>query len=379
MSLGASIVWLVLGLVLLGWGGDWLVRGATRIATFLGISPLVIGLTVVAFGTSAPELAVSVMACSQGETDLAIGNVVGSNLFNTFFILGAAALIVPLAIERRMIRFDVPFMVMLTISAYAMVWDGELSRFEGLGLLTALLLYLFLLGRATRQARRGEASRSDDAASSPSATPVTWQAMLAALGILVVGLVLLLAGSNSIVAGAVGLARRAGLSELLIGATIIAAGTSLPEVAASLVAAAKGQRDLAVGNVVGSNILNIGCVLAICAGVSPSAIPVTAQSLHVDLPIVVASAVVCWPIVISKASVGRAEGALLLAGYVFYMTLQVMYAIGSPWAEPTAYYSVRFALPGLTVALCLFAGFEVMRDRSRRRAEVTASDSPSAE
>lgn len=365
MTIGEAIFWLVLGLVLLVWGGEWLVRGATRIASFLGIPPLVIGLTIVAFGTSAPELAVGVVACSQGEVDLAFGNVVGSNLFNTLFILGISAIVIPLSIDRRLIRFDIPFMVLLSVATLAMAWDGEFNRMEAFSFYVALGFYLLMLGRATRQSKAAEPEQVDNSPKSTS-EKITGLQLLLALIFLVAGFALLLVGSNSIVSGAVALARSAGLSELLIGATIIAAGTSLPEVAASLIAAARGERDLAVGNVVGSNILNLGLILATCAAVSPTNLPIAPRALHVDLPIMVAAAIICWPIVISKGSIGRAEGAFLFGGYLLYMTLQILDAIAHPQSESIAYYTTRIVVPMLTIGLVLFASWEILRQKRRK-------------
>lgn len=373
MSIGAAVLWIIVGLVLLVLGGDWLVRGATRIATFLGIPPIVIGLTIVAFGTSAPELAVGVVACTQGEVDLAFGNVVGSNIFNTLFILGISAVIVPLSIEKRLIRFDIPFMILITVATFLLAWDGVFSRQDAIGFYLALAFYLFMLGRATRNSSTDSGAEPADANVTPSETDaaiprkLTGAQIVMAIVFLVAGLVLLLIGSNSIVSGAVALARKMGLSELLIGATIIAAGTSLPEVAASLIAACKGERDLAVGNVVGSNILNLALILSTCGLVASSGLPIPERAMQVDLPLVVAAAVICWPIVLSKRSIGRAEGGLLFGGYITYMTLQILDATSNQLSETITFYCVKIIAPLLTIALCLFAGWEVLRDRRRKK------------
>jgi len=298
------------GLVALILGAQLLVRGASRLALSFGISPLVVGLTVVAMGTSSPELAVSVQGAWSGQTDLALGNVVGSNIFNVLFILGMSALITPLVVAGQVIRQEVPIMIGASLLLFACALDGAIGRLEGGVFLLGLVAYtLFLIV----QSRRNQANSNDiDAAGG-------WDARLPGqLALVGGGLLLLVMGSNWLVSGAVALATRLGVSELVIGLTIVAAGTSLPEVATSVLAALRGERDIAVGNVVGSNIFNILGVLGVTAVVAPAGLPVAPAMLSFDLPAMVAVAVACLPIFFTGSTIARWEGAVFLGYYVAY-------------------------------------------------------------
>ena len=281
---------------------------------------MVIGLTVVAFGTSAPELAVSVSSALAGRADIAVGNVVGSNIFNVLFILGASALIVPLAVNSTLIRSDVPLMIAASLLAAAQCLDGSVSRVEGGLLFAGLLVYT---ARCVTAGRRE--SSSDQSGQQPSDTgstglvpPDKTHSRLRNVLLIAAGLVLLVLGSEWLVAAATTLARQMGISELVIGLTIVAAGTSLPEVATSIVAAMKGERDIAVGNVVGSNLFNILGVLGLAAALSPGGIAVSVQALTFDIPVMVASAVACFLVCLSGREISRFEGALLLGSYIAY-------------------------------------------------------------
>lgn len=353
MVIVTAIGWLVAGLVALLFGGDWLVRGASRLALLAGMSPLVIGLTVVAFGTSAPELAVSVAASLQGKTELALGNVVGSNLFNMFFILGLTALIVPLSVERRLIRLDVPVMVLLSIMVPIVGWDGTISRADGGLLIVLMLLYLGSLLRGSKRSPESVAVHPEEIAPMLPTGFVAgrWRKGIVSLAVIVAGLALLLFGSQAIVRGAVDLARLAGMSEMLIGLTIVAAGTSLPEVAASLVAASKGERDIAVGNVVGSNLFNVGMVLGSSAAVSSIGVPVPEAAWERDLFTFVVSALVCLPIFATGRVVSRWEGALLLAGYGLFLTTQILAAVEHPQSDGFDGAVLRLAVPVILTVL----------------------------
>ncbi len=353
MVIVTAIGWLVAGLVALLLGGDWLVRGASRLALLAGMSPLVIGLTVVAFGTSAPELAVSVAASVQGKTELALGNVVGSNLFNMFFILGLTALIVPLRVEKRLIRLDVPVMVLLSIMVPIVGWDGTIGRADGGLLIAMLLLYLGSLLRSSKRSPGSIETHPEELAPMLSTGFVAgrWRKVLVSLVVVVAGLALLLVGSQAIVRGAVDLARLAGMSEMLIGLTIVAAGTSLPEVAASLVAASKGERDIAVGNVVGSNLFNVGMVLGSSAAVSSIGVPVPESAWERDLFAFVVSALVCLPIFATGRVVSRWEGALLLIGYGLFLTTQILAAVEHPQSDGFDGTMLRIAVPVILIVL----------------------------
>ena len=307
---------LLAGLVLLTGGAEALVRGAARVASVLGVSPLVIGLTVVAFGTSAPEMAVSVKAALADRADLALGNVVGSNIFNVLFILGVSAAITPLAVHRQLLRFDL--WVMFAASGLMLVLglDGRISRVDGAALFAGIVVYVVWCVRAGRR----ENARIDNGF--PSETGPVRGAQPAALAVSLVliaaGLALLVLGARWLVDGAVGFATALGVSELTIGLTIVAAGTSLPEAATSVVAAIRGQRDIAIGNVVGSNIFNILAVLGASAAIADSGVRVSPEALRFDIPVMLLAAALCLPIFYTARRVDRWEGWLFLAGYVAY-------------------------------------------------------------
>jgi cation:H+ antiporter len=298
---------LLSGLVLLFVGGELLVRGAVRLALAIGTSPLIIGLTVVAFGTSSPELAVSVLAGLRGSSDLAVGNVVGSNIFNVLFILGISALIVPLVVSQQLIRIDVPIMIAVSLLFLIFALDRMLSPAESIVLVALLLVYIvvqiFISGRTTV----------------PSAGVYEGRWYIDVVLILL-GLALLLIGSRWFLDGAVSLAHLLGATELVIGLTIVAAGTSLPEVATSVIAGIRGQRDIAVGNIIGSNIFNLLAVLGLTGLISARGIPISAAAAATDIPIMLAVAILCLPIFITGYTVDRREAVLFLGYYALYVT-----------------------------------------------------------
>jgi len=287
----SDVVAFAAGLALLGFGAELLVRGASRLAAAFGISPIVIGLTVVAFGTSAPELAVSLKAAFAGQADLAMGNVIGSNILNVLLILGASAVIVPLVVHAQLIRLDVPLLIGVSVLVLLMGLDGRIGRLDGLLLFAGALAYTgFLVRQSRRENAAVQAEYAAEYAAKRVASPLV-------NGLLVLaGLVLLVGGSRLLVTAALAFARAMGVSELIVGLTIVAAGTSLPEIATSILAAARGERDIAVGNVVGSNLFNILIVLGLTALVSPDGVAVAPGALDFDLPVMVAVAVACLPI-----------------------------------------------------------------------------------
>jgi cation:H+ antiporter len=313
-----TVVLFVAGLGLLVLGAEWLVKGASRLAAAVGVSPLVIGLTVVAFGTSAPEVAVSVKSAWAGQPDLALGNVVGSNLFNVLFILGASASITPLAVASQLVRLDVPVMIGLSFLTLALAADGSLGRLDGALLFAGAIGYTAF---QIRQSRKESAAIRDEFAQEYGPTRSSAAANLTYVA---AGLVCLVLGSRWLVAGAVALARAFEVSELVIGLTIVAAGTSLPEVATSLLAAIRGEPDIAVGNAVGSNIFNLLAVLGVSALASPEGLPAPAALVRFDLPIMVAVAVACLPIFASGALIARWEGVLFLCYYAAYTAYVVL-------------------------------------------------------
>lgn len=321
-----SLLFLFLGLAVLTCGAELLVRGASRLAVGMGITPLVVGLTVVAYGTSAPELVVSVQSALAGQSDLALGNVVGSNIFNVLFILGLSALIVPLKVDQKLIRFDVPLMIGLSGLVLALGWNGRLGPLEGLVFLLGLLGYTaWAIIESQRESARVEREYAQEFGNS-QAKP-TWSANALQAGLVLLGLVLLVLGARWFLFGAVEIARNLGVSELVIGLTIVAAGTSLPEVATSIVAAIRGERDIAVGNVVGSNIFNILGVLGLSALTAKDGIGVAATALAVDIPIMVGVAIACFPVFATGNVISRWNGAVFLGYYIAYTLAIVLSAL----------------------------------------------------
>lgn len=351
------LVWLIAGLVLLVVGAEALVRGASRLAVSAGISPLVVGLTVVAFGTSSPELAVSVEAALSGNSGIAVGNVIGSNIFNVLFILGLSALIVPLAVSAQLVRLDVPLMIVLSVLVLLMALDDRLGWIDGALLLIGLVAYVTFL---IREGRVEDAPTDIDAAGGFLSTRP------GCVMLIVVGLVLLVLGSSWLVDSAVEIAARLGVSDLVVGLTIVAAGTSMPEVVTSVIAAIRGERDIAVGNVVGSNIFNIMGVLGIASVVAPEGIPVADAVIGFDLPVMIAVALACLPIFFIGGSIGRWKGSLLLAYYVAYTAYLIMAATDHDALGRFSTVMVYFVLPITALTLVAVSGLEIRRRRRER-------------
>ncbi len=348
----AAIAFLVVGLVLLVYSADFLVKGAANLAAALGISPLVVGLTVVAFGTSAPELAVSVMSAFKGQADLAVGNVIGSNIFNVLVILGISAMIIPLTVHAQLVRFDVPVMIFLSLLLFPLSMDGVLSRRDGVILVALLLGYLFILIRGSRREKdAGVLGEFGEEYGKPDADP-KW---LKNIAFVVFGVAGLVVGSDRLVYGAVFIAKHFGVSELIIGLTIISAGTSLPEVATSVVAALKGQRDIAVGNVVGSNIFNIVTVLGVSSLVAPEGVAVAKAALDFDMLFMIAIAVAALPVFFHGYRIGRASGFFFLAFYVAYIIYLILdaksHSAFSTYREVMLLYVAPAAALALSVLL----------------------------
>ncbi|WP_278314455.1 calcium/sodium antiporter [Lolliginicoccus levis] len=369
-----TLLSLVGGLVLLVGGGELLVRGATSLAQSIGMSALVVGLTVVSFATSAPELAVSTGAALDGYPGLAIGNVVGSNIANIFLILGVGALLAPLLVTSRIVRKDIPVMIGLSLFLLALALDGSISRIDGIILLVILLVYLVALVTVTRRKSDGSEDPAPDASPAPSSSPgsVTGsgtgsRAKQAATSTLLVllGVGLLVAGAQFLVHGATTIATQFGLSDLVIGLTVVAIGTSLPELATTVIAVRKGQVDLAVGNVVGSNIFNIGAVLGITAVVAPSGIDVAPGAVGFDLPIMIAVALVLLPIAFTGLAVARWEGGVFLAFYVAYLGYLVLDATDHDALEPFGAAMLWFVIPITAFWLLVLAAHEARKRLAR--------------
>lgn len=321
------LLFFVLGLIALIAGAEALVRGASKLALSLGISPLVVGLTIVAFGTSSPELAVSVGAALDGTTEVAVGNVVGSNVLNVLFILGVSALIVPLAVHTQLIRQEVPIMIGATVLAVVLMLDRGVSRAEGALLSALLLAYAAFLVVQSRRASQTTVAEYAGGVGRRSRRGAGWDANWAVQSLLVIGgLALLAAGARWLVDAAVAVAQALGLSELVIGLTIVAFGTSLPEVAASVAAAFKGERDIAVGNVVGSNTFNLLGCLGLSALVAPGGLPVSDAVLHFDAWVMLAVAAACLPVFFTGREIARWEGALFVGYYAAYVGYLILAA-----------------------------------------------------
>ncbi len=340
------------GLALLIAGAESLVRGAARLATAFGVSPLLVGLTVVAWGTSAPELAVSLAAAVQGQPDIAVGNVLGSNVFNVLFILGAAAAVAPLAVSQQLVRIEVPILVLVSLSSWYLAADGQITRGEGLALLAIGLAYT---GFAVRTGAAAENQVPTDAVDGAPMRTIRHVAFV------VVGLAALVLGSRWFVAGAVHVARWFGVSELVIGLTIVAGGTSLPELATSIVAAVRGERDISVGNVVGSNLFNLLFVLGGTAAVS-GYVPVARGALSFDFPVMVAVAVASLPVFFTGHRIARWEGWLFLGYGIAYWTY--LFLASAHHDALPAFHAVMlaFVIPLTLVTVAVSVARQIRRD-----------------
>ncbi|MCZ2846662.1 calcium/sodium antiporter [Modestobacter sp. VKM Ac-2978] len=353
-----TVIELLAGLALLTVGGEFLVRGGSALGRAAGISPLVIGLTVVAFATAAPELAVSLDAALTGVAGLAVGNVVGSNIANVLLVGGLTALAAPLAVDRGLLRGDVPALLALSVLLLVLAADGTVALWEGFLLVALAAGYL---GWKVRAGRR-EGAPEETGAARP---PVRPRSFLPPAGSLLAGLALLVVGARLLVDAATTIASALGLSDLVIGLTVVAIGTSLPELATSVVAAVRGQREMALGNIVGSNVLNIGMVLGLTAVVAPGGLPVDPSALRFDVPVMIVVALALVPLLLTHATLARWEGGLLLAWYAVYVTVLVLTAIGSSAAPAVTAVALWGLLPLTVVGLAVLTAREIGR---RRRA-----------
>ena len=357
-SMAINIVLLVLGVIIVLKGADWLTDGAVNIATRFGVSQMVIGLTIVAMGTSMPEFCVSMVSALKGTPDLAVGNVVGSNTLNTLLIVGCSALVAPIMVKRSSVKRDIPFAVVASLLMLLFCLDGAIGRVDAAVLFAGFCLFMFVTlnyakttegpaasvatkGAATAtaiseastsQASSSEASSSETSApeasssetSAPKASQASGTSMLKAVVMLVVGLLCLIAGSNMFVDNASFVASSLGVSDAVIGLTIVAGGTSLPELATSMVSAKKGNSDIAIGNVIGSNVFNILMIIGITGLVKPMHI---ASITTLDLIMMLASMLLMWFFCRTTYKVKRWEGAVLTIIYLAYLTWLVMNAV----------------------------------------------------
>ncbi|MGD8149200.1 calcium/sodium antiporter [Ornithinimicrobium sp. Y1694] len=363
----------LLGVILLVGGGELLVRGASSLARRAGLSSLVVGLTVVAFATSAPELAVTLDAVFDGQPELAVGNVVGSNIANVLLILGISALITPLTVKRQLVRLDVPAMVGLSAIALVLAIGGAISPVGGVVLVTLLLAHTVLTVLVSRREARREQRRARRLSREPNSGGDGSEAthgVLVSIVLVAVGVGLLVLGARVLVVGAVNIAESLGVSGLVIGLTVVAIGTSLPELATSIIAAARGEQDMAVGNIVGSCIFNIGIVLGLPAIIAPGGegIAVPGAAIALDLPLMIASALALAPVVFTGYAVARWEGAVFLALYAAYLAFVVLNSTRHEALDGFTFVLAAFLLPLVAVTLVATTLYEVKRRRERRAA-----------
>lgn len=311
-ALAGDILLLAGGVGILYFGAEWLVRGAARLAASLGVSPIVVGLTIVSFGTSAPELVVAVVAAAGGNSDLAIGNVLGSNLANIGLILGLTAVIHPLDVAARVVWREVPLMLLATLALYPLLWDGVLSRGDGLLLLVAMVAYLLFVFQSIGEETPEVVEEYEEFVRSRHQDRTQFR--MVDVGLVIVGCSALVAGGYGIVQGAVAVASFLGVSQVVIGLSVVAVGTSLPELATSLVAAMRKEPDIAVGNVVGSNIFNLVAILGTASVVEP--MQIASSVLRRELAAVLLLSLLVFPMLRTGWAIRRWEGAVLLGAYI---------------------------------------------------------------
>ena len=313
--MAVQVLLFIIGLAVLAAGAEALIRGAVRVARAVGVSPFVVGFTVVGFGTSAPELVVSLSAALRGSSEIALGNVVGSNIANVGVVLGLAAVVAPLAARMRLLKVEVPLVIGASLLLWALCWDGQVGRTDG-----AILLVGFggLAAYMYRSARAEPPEVKEEVGLVAAEKMPVWVAVV----LVGVGLAALVGGAHLMVTAAVNVARALGVSEWLIGLTVVAVGTSLPEMAAAVAGAVRGEADIVLGNVAGSNLFNVLLILGVTAAVQPMGVPATA--LKVELPVMTGFAVLLMLVVANGLRVHRWEGGLLLAAYAGFVAWQVV-------------------------------------------------------
>ncbi len=335
---------MAVGLLLLICGAELLVRASLRLAASLKVRPLIIGLTVVAFGSSAPQLAVSVQAAINGAPDIAVSSVIGSNIFNVLVTLGLCALIIPLRVSSQVVRLDIPLMIGASLLVFVLAFNEELGRLEGVLLLVMLAVYLSLVLHQSRHHGRTYPAVIEGVRHGPA----PW---LSSLVLMLCGLGLLILAGHLLLDAAVEVAVDLGLSERVIGLTVVAVCTSLPELATSLIAAIRGERDIAVGNVIGSNLFNLLGVLGLTAVIAPQPLSVSPNALDFDLPVMLGVAFLTLPVFYSGYRVTRSEGFLLLCLYLAYGLHVVSFTTGMPLATRLEHLMMFYILPVLAAVL----------------------------
>ena len=318
-----SVVTVVLGLVLLTAGAELVVRGGSRLATLAGVSPLVVGLTIVAVGTSAPELAIGIDSARQGVGDLALGNIAGTNIVNTLFVLGLTAFLAALPLHPRVPRIDLPVMVGAAALLLVMSLDGHLSVADGVVLIVGGVVYTVGVVRTSRREDPELGAEFEDLLEGPEQErgplPRTSAVLGRQLVIVIVGLALIVLGADRLVSGAVSIATSLGVSDAFVGLTVVAIGTSAPELVTAVVASIRGERDIAVGNLFGSSVYNVLIILGLTIVASPGGLDVPPDLLRFDLPVMLAVSILCIPVFLTGHKVSRREGAMFLSLYAAYL------------------------------------------------------------
>lgn len=334
----------IIGVIALIVGAKLLVLGASQLASLLKISPLIIGLTIVAFGTSTPEITVCALGAWRGEGELVIGNVLGSNILNILLVLGLCATIAPLYVKKQIIRLEIPLMIGASVFFWLLGATGTIGRWKGIILFAAIITYLLFVFRLSKN--------KSDSGKSTSDHPSFWRQ----LAWVFLGLLLLAIGSDLLIKNAVKLARQLKISELFIGLTIVAVGTSLPEIATSIVAVLRRKYDLVVGNLIGSNLFNLLAGMGIAGMVAPDPIVVPPASITFDFPIMVATSIACLPIFLTGHRISRWEGIVFLFFYSLYITYLILFAVSYPLLSLFTIAFFFFILP-LTVITLLISIF----------------------
>lgn len=352
------------GLALLIVGAEVLIKSSVKLGKAVGLSSLVIGMTVVAFGTSAPEIAVSIQATLGGQPDVALGNIVGSNIFNVLFILGASSIIRVMSVKARLIWVDTLVMIGVAVLFYLFCMDRRLNALEGIALLSGLIIYTIFTIQMSRKESRAIQKEYGEGMSNGSAVHKGSGFLILQIFAVLAGLGILVMGSRWFVDASILIAKSMGVSDLVISLTIVAAGTSLPEVATSVIAAIKGEKDIAVGNVVGSNIFNILGIGGLCGILSGHGVSVAPSLLQFDIPVMIAVSLACLPIFFSGHRINRAEGVIFLGYYILYTAYLLLKSSehdALPLLSATLGY---FVIPLTGITLIFIALQQVRRGRS---------------
>lgn len=361
-----TILLFIAGLVALIGGAELFLKGVDHFGLKWGVSPVVMGLTVVAFATGAPELAISIKAASSGSADLVLGNIIGSNIANILLILGIVAILKPIKITRRIIRIDVPIVISASLLLFILALDGTLTTFDGVVLIIGLLIYsLFTFFQIKKERKKGKEAEIFEYGESPEELATGAYFYIKNIGFLLIGLTLIVLGANWMVESAVTIARLLGLSELVIGLTIVSIGTSLPEVATSVASARKGNADIAVANVMGSNLYNVFLTMGLTLIIAPSFLDVSIQALEFDLPFMVAVSIACIPIFIAGFNLTRSDGIIFLFYYSSYLAYLVLDAYESPIIQMTE----KVFLFGVLPATLIYMVWRVILYRKRVKSE----------